>query len=131
MNLRKKKILAASALGIGKDRIIFNNQRLDEIKEAITKQDIRDLVEAGAISINDIKGRKTVVRRKTRRRSGSVRKKVKNSKAVYVTITRKLRGYVSELRNQEKISDEKFWSLRKNIRARTFKSKSHLKEHLN
>lgn len=131
MNIRKKKILAANTLGVGKDRIVFNNQRLDEIKEAITKQDIRDLVSAGAITVKDIKGRRAVVKRKTRRRAGSVRKKVKNSKTEYVIITRKLRGYISELRNQEKITEEQFWKLRKDIRARTFKSKSHLKEHLN
>lgn len=130
MNIRKKKILAANALGVGKDRIVLNNQRLDEIKEAITKQDIRDLVSAGAITVKDIKGRRTVEKRKTRRRAGSVRKKVKNSKTEYVIITRKLRRYISELRNQEKITEEQFWKLRKDIRARTFKSKSHLKEHL-
>ena len=130
MNIRKKKILAANAMQVGKDRIVFNVERLDEIKEAITKQDIRDLVSAGAIIVKDIRGRKTEVKRKTRRRAGSVKKKVKNSKAVYVIITRKLRNYISELRDQEKITEEQFWKLRKEIRARTFKSKSHLKEHL-
>ncbi|MDO8563733.1 MAG: 50S ribosomal protein L19e [Nanoarchaeota archaeon] len=131
MNIRKKKILAANTMGVGKDRIVFNVERLDEIKEAITKQDIRDLVSAGAIYVKDIKGRTAVVKRKTRRRAGSIRKKVKNSKTTYVIITRKLRGYISELRDQEKITEEQFWKLRKDIRARTFKSKSHLKEHLN
>ena len=131
MNIRKKKILAANTMGVGKDRIVFNVERLDEIKEAITKQDIRDLVSAGAIYVKDIKGRTAVVKSKTRRRAGSIRKKVKNSKTTYVIITRKLRGYISELRDQEKITEEQFWKLRKDIRARTFKSKSHLKEHLN
>lgn len=131
MNIRKKKILAANAMNVGKDRIVFNTARLDEIKEAITKQDIRDLVSAGAIIVKDIKGRKAVVKRKTRRRAGSVKKKVKNSKTAYVIITRKLRNYISELRDQEKITEEQFWKLRKEIRARAFKSKSHLKEHLN
>ena len=45
MNLQKKKELAARTLTIGKDRIMFNTSRLDEIKEAITKQDIKDLKE--------------------------------------------------------------------------------------
>ena len=34
MNLGKKKILAAKTLGVGLGRIIFNNERLAEIKEA-------------------------------------------------------------------------------------------------
>ncbi len=43
MNLRTKKELAAKALKVGKERIVFVEARLDEIKEAITKQDMRDL----------------------------------------------------------------------------------------
>ena len=71
MNLSKKKALAARTLDVGKGRILFNMQGLDEIKEAITKQDIRDLHKEGIISIKEIKGRKTLVRRKTRKRMGS------------------------------------------------------------
>ena len=130
MNFEKKKSLAVRTFNVGRDRIIFNSQRLDEIKEAITKQDMRDLLESGAISIRDIKGRKAVVRRKTRRRAGSVRKKSRNTKTEYVILTRKLRNYISELRSQKKLSDENFYQLRKEIRAHSFKSKAHIKERL-
>src|SRR3990167_6861646 len=68
MKLDKKKNLAAKTLGVGRDRVIFNINRLDEIKEAITKQDIRDLFSNGAIAVRDIKGRKAVKRRVSRRR---------------------------------------------------------------
>lgn len=130
MNFKKKKSLAVRAFNVGRDRIIFNSERLDEIKEAITKQDMRDLLASGAISIRDIKGRKAVVGRKTRRRAGSVRKKATNSKTLYVILTRKLRNYISELRYHEKLSTEQYGKLRKEIRAHLFKSKAHLKEHL-
>ena len=43
MNLEKKKALAAKILHVGKERIVFNSERLAEIKESITRQDIRDL----------------------------------------------------------------------------------------
>ena len=49
MNLSKKKKLAAKVFGVGKERIVFAKSRLNEIKEAITKQDIRDLKNDGAI----------------------------------------------------------------------------------
>ena len=58
MNLRKKKELAARILKVGKERIIFSQQRLNEIKEAITKQDIRDLKRDGAITVREISGRR-------------------------------------------------------------------------
>ena len=54
MNLKKKKILAAKTLGVGRNRIRLLKSRLDEIKEAITKQDIRDLKNDGAILIKEI-----------------------------------------------------------------------------
>ena len=58
MNLGKKKNLASRTLGIGKKRIVFLKPRLSEIKDVITKQDIRDLKTEGAIVIKDVKGRK-------------------------------------------------------------------------
>ncbi|MEI6849425.1 MAG: 50S ribosomal protein L19e [archaeon] len=130
MNLSKKKILAAKALGVGKARIILNTERIAEIKEAITRQDIKDLAAAGAITVRPVSGRRTIVKRKTRRRFGSIRKKINNNKREYMNQTRKLRAYIQELRKHETISEEKYWALRKQIRARLFKSKAHLKEQL-
>jgi large subunit ribosomal protein L19e len=128
MKLENKRELAARALNVGKNRIIFNTQRLAEIKEAITKQDIRDLKESGAIFIREEKGRRKVKKRKTRRRAGSVKKKVKGSKRAYITITRKLRGHLATLKSQGRISSEQFTGLRKEIKAKNFRDLSHMKE---
>jgi len=130
MNLEKKKKLASRALGIALNRIAFNTQRLDEIKEAITKQDIKDLFKDGAIRIKEIKGTRKVVKRTTRRRHGSVRKKLADRKKGYMQITRKLRAYLAQLKRKEQISLENYYSLRKEIRARVFKDKNHLKERI-
>jgi len=126
MNLKKKKKLAARTLGIGIDKIIF--ARADEIKEAITKQDIRDLVSSGAILIKQNKGRKKKEGRKTRRGFGKIRKKVNKRKQDYVKLTRKLREYSKQLKFQGKISEEKHKELRKQIKSKIFRSKSHMKE---
>ena len=130
MNIGKKKILASKVLGVGKGRIAFSKARLNEIKEAITKQDIRDLFAAGAIAIKEVKGRKKIVGRKRRRGPGKVQLKVNIRKRTYMTMTRKLRGHVFSLRNQGTLSLEDYRDLRKKIRNRFFKSKAHLKEHL-
>ena len=53
MNLKKKKALAARTFGVGLERIEFVKPRLEEIKEAITKQDMKDLKESGAIIIRE------------------------------------------------------------------------------
>lgn len=130
MNLSKKKNLAIKTLGVGRDRIVFNTSRLDEIKEAITKQDIRDLVQSGAISVREIKGRRKIVKSHSRRRAGSVKKKVKLGKKTYIIITRSLRSYIKELRKHGKMTKEKYCEIRKQIKSRAFRDKSHLKERL-
>ena len=130
MNLTKKKELAAKALRVGKNRIIFNQENLSEIKEAITRQDIRGLYGEGIIGIKPVKGRKKVRGRKNRRGPGKIKKKIYNRKQIYVKVTRKLRKYLILLRDKGIVDRETYWNIRKKIRMRDFKSKAGLKEYL-
>jgi len=130
MNLSKKKSLAVKTLNIGKDRIIFVKSRLEDIKEAITKQDIKDLQKDGAIIVKDVKGRKKNLKKNKKRSTGNIRKKVNKRKAEYVIMTRKLRKYVRELRNHKKLSREEAQDIRKKIRNKYYKSLGNLKEHI-
>ncbi len=130
MQLTKKKNLAAKVLKVGRNRIVFVKEHLSEIKEAITRLDILDLNKSGAIQIKEVSGRKKIVKRKNRRRVGKVKNKVNNRKAEYVIITRKLRKFVRGLVRTGVVDKEKNRELRKQIRARKFKSKRHLKESL-
>lgn len=129
-NLANKKALASRTLNVGKNRICFNSDNFVEIKEAITKQDIRDLYSEGAIKIKPIKGRKKIKRRKTKRGPGKIKKIVNKRKQIYVKITRKLRTYLKELKRIGAIENTLYIELRKKIRMRDFKSKAHLKEYL-
>lgn len=130
MNLGKKKRLAAKTLKVGKERVIFITSRLAEIKEAITKRDIHDLHKEGAIHVKDKQGKKKVVRRKRKRRTGKIRKKVDTRKQDYVIMTRKLRNYTQEMKKQGKLTREDAIDIRKKIRNKKFKSKANLKEYI-
>lgn len=130
MNLKKKKALVVRTLKVGKERIIFSKSRLNEIKEAITKQDIRDLQRDGAIIIKEIKGRRKIKKRKRKRSPGKIKKKVNKRKEEYIIMTRKLRKYVAEMKKQGKLSREEIAEIRKKIRNKKFRSKSHLKEYI-
>ncbi len=130
MNLRKKKLLAARTLNVGKERIIFVNSRLAEIKEAITKQDINDLKSSGAIIVREVRGRRKIVKKIGKRSVGNVRKKVNKRKENYITMTRKLRKCIKEMKEQGKISRESFLDIRKKIKNKYFKSLNHLKEYI-
>lgn len=129
MNLKKKKELAKRTFNVGEDRIIFVKSRLDDIKEAITKQDIRDLKQDKAIIIIEKKGRRKIKKRERKSR-GNIRKKIKGRKKDYIILTRKLRKYVSEMKNQGKISEKEAEELRKKIKNKIFRSKSHLREYI-
>ena len=129
MNLKKKKELAKRTFSVGENRIVFAESRLHDIKEAITKQDIRDLRQDGAIIIKEKKGGRKV-RKKRRKSIGNIRKGMKKRKKDYVVLTRKLRKYVSEMKKQGKISKEEADEIRKKIRNKIFKSKLHLKEQI-
>ena len=52
--LDKRKAMASQVLGVGKKRIKFDTSSLGQIKEAITKQDIKDLHKEGIIQIPGI-----------------------------------------------------------------------------
>lgn len=130
MKLEGKKALIARTLGVGKGRIGLNNERIAEVKEAITKQDVRDLFASGAIFLHPLKGRTTRTQRNNRRRAGKTKNPVPDRKRVYMIITRKLRGYVGELKKQKQVTLEQSKLLRREIRARKFKSKAHMKERI-
>ena len=130
MNLRKKKLLAKRALNVGNARIIFLQSRLDEIKEAITKQDIKTLQKDGAIIIREIKGRRKIMKKKTKRGPGKRKKNVNTRKRDYIILTRKLRKHVADMKIKGIITKEEGTEIRKKIRNKVFRSKSHLKEHI-
>lgn len=123
-------MLAAKTFNVGKGRIVFNQARLADIKEAITKQDLRDLLADKAIFIKEIGGRKSPEKRTTRRREGSIRKRMKRGKREYIKITRKLRRHLAELKRKKSMKVEHYEKLRKEIRARAFKDKTHFKERI-
>lgn len=130
MNLKTKKILASKALNAGKNRIYFDPERLSEIKEAITKQDIIALNQDGIIKIKPVKGRKTVVKRKRRKGAGKIKMKIRKRKENYVRLTRKLRKYLKGLKQKGAIENDLYWKLRTKIKTNSFKSLFNFKEYI-
>lgn len=125
-----KKSLAARAMGVGVGRILFNTERLAEIKEAITKQDIRDLVKDGAIFVREPQGRRFKKQRKQRRREGSFRKNVSTKKKDYMLFVRSARRIIAHALLLGTISPEQSAILRKEIKARRIAMKSALRDRI-
>ena len=128
MDLKKKKALAVRTLGVGEKRIKFLEPRLAEIKEALTKQDIRDLVNDGAIVIANVGGRKTSTKKKKKRSVGNVRKKVNVRKSKYVALTRKLRKHLAQI--EGKLTKKEKTDLRNKIKNKFFPSNAAFKDYI-
>jgi large subunit ribosomal protein L19e len=128
MDLKTKKQLAARVLGVGTDRVLFDDARLEEIKEALTRQDIKDLIKSKAIMRKEIGGRRKVEKRTTRRRFGKIKKKVNTRKKRYMMLTRKLRKTIKALKKAGTIPQEKYLKLKKEIKSKMFRSRAHLME---
>jgi large subunit ribosomal protein L19e len=55
-DLSAQKRLAADVLDVGKNRLWFDPARQGDIADAITREDVRDLVDAGAIRVEETGG---------------------------------------------------------------------------
>jgi len=56
VNLRKKRELISRVLGVGVNRIRFEPDKLDDIADAITREDMRSLIKNGTIWTVKVKG---------------------------------------------------------------------------
>ena len=59
-----------------------------------------------------------------------VKKRLYNQKTRYIILTRSLRRYIKNLKDQKKISYEEYKNIRKKIRNSQFRSKANLKEYI-
>lgn len=134
MKLDKKKRLVARTLNLGLKRVKLDPDRHDELKEAITRQDIRDLVKTGVIRVREKKGKKKGRKGKGGRRWGRKRrikrKKKTMNRRISIDSIRKLRKYIRELKRQGRLDVRQFSMLGKKIKTRMFKSKAHFKSYL-
>ena len=109
-DLRAQKRMAADVLDVGKSRVWFDPDEQSEIAEAITRDDIRDLVDQGTIRATDAKGnskgraRERAEKRAYGHRKGPGSRKGKsggrkNSKDEWVSRIRAQRRRLKELRD--------------------------------
>jgi len=141
MQIKIQKRLAAQLLKASKNDIWLDSGRLDEIKEAITKADIKSLIKDKAIKskkrvgISRHRARKRDVQKRKGRRSGPGSKKggkyarlsKKNS---WINRIRIQRSFLQNLRNKEVIDKSSYRSLYMKCKGGFFRSKRHIKVYM-
>ncbi len=130
MNLEKKKEIIAKMLGVGKGRVRFNHERITDIEDAVTKQELRSLIKDGAISILSVKGQTT--KKEVKRRGYGSRKGKKTArmgkKERWVRQVRALRNYLRAVKGQ--ITNDKYWEAYRKIKGGEIRTIARLKEYL-
>ena len=137
VNLRAKKRLAARVTGVGVHRIRFDTDHLDDIADAITRENIRSLITANTIRIKSFtgtsKGRahdKKAQRNKRGTTQGSKqgRKGARvGKKEVYVAKVRALRRLLKIAKDRKDLTNPEFWALYKKVGGNTVRNKAHLR----
>ncbi len=137
MNLRSKRRLAASVLGVGQDRIVFNDEYSDLIQDAITRSTIRGLVGFGAITVAPEKG---VSRGRLRTRSRKLKRGrgagstegrafARNPrKDMWISKVRALRWRLKVAKDRKEISHGAYNRLYKQVKGGQVRGVKHLLE---
>ncbi|MGH9993277.1 MAG: 50S ribosomal protein L19e [Nitrososphaera sp.] len=138
VNIKKKRELVARILGVGANRIRFEPDRLEDVADSITRENIRSLVNSGAIWT--VKPRGTSRGRAIMKRAvwkvhgkGPGSKKGKRTarvgkKQVYVVRVRSMRYRLNILKARKDITNELYWQLYKKINGGQVRSLAHLRD---
>jgi large subunit ribosomal protein L19e len=139
MNLSIVRRLAAEVLGVGESRVYIDPSRLDEAASAITKEDVRKLIEKGVIAAKPVRGtsraraklRHLKKRRGLRRGEGSRKGSVADlERKLWIARVRALRRYLRMLRNRRLIDKKAYRRLYRLVKGGVFQSRAHLKEYI-
>ena len=137
MKLDTQKRLAASVMKCSEKRIRFDEEALESISEAITKEDIRDLIREGSITKLPVVGQsrvranKRLVQKRKGRQKGPGSLKGKRTarlprKEEWMNKVRAQRKHLAQLRDEETISKQTFRDLYGKSKGGFFRSKRHI-----
>ncbi|MBN2567119.1 50S ribosomal protein L19e [Candidatus Woesearchaeota archaeon] len=138
MILKAQKRIAASLMKGSRKRVRFDVSRLDEIKEAITKADIKGLIADRAITITKKRGvskararKRQIQRAKGKRKGPGSRKGTRNArekgKTAWMNKARSQRETLKGLKEKSLVSTENYRQLYRKVKGGFFRSVRHLK----
>ncbi|MEA3430986.1 MAG: 50S ribosomal protein L19e [Nanoarchaeota archaeon] len=138
MKLKIQKRLGGQIFKCSKKKIVFDPERLEDIKEAITKADIKTLIIDNAISRKPTKGisrfrakKKALQKKKGKRRGPGSRKGKKTArlpkKVAWMNKIRALRGLLKDLKGRDRIEPKTYRELYGKAKGGFFRNLRHMK----
>jgi large subunit ribosomal protein L19e len=141
MDLKNQRRMAAQLLKCGESRVWIDSNREEDVADAITRSDVRTLINSGTIASRQkrgvSRGRANYLKaqkRKGRRSGQGSRRGTKHarkpSKEVWMQTIRPIRGRLRELRDSGVIDARTYRKYYMRAKGGMFKSKPHLESHL-
>jgi len=133
MNVRNQRRIVAKLFNVGIGRVKLDPTKLAEIKEAITKADLKSLISTGAISIDKKKGhskarsRKIKIQKAKGRRKGIGSKKGRKTarlpqKKFWMASIRAQRKFIKQLKSQGILTKSVYRDIYHKIKSNRFRS---------
>lgn len=140
-DLKSQRRMASEVLNVGKGRIWIDPEQEDRVEEAITRQDIRNLVESGAIQKRKqkgtSKGRSRHIKRQKKkgRRKGQGSRKGrktarKSNKQKWMEQIRAIRKRLKQMREDEEITGDQYRKLYDMAKGGFFRDRKHLENYV-
>ncbi len=141
MNFQAQRRLASQVLKAGKTRISFDPDRAEDIDEALTTDDIRALINTGAITKKQKKGisrgrtRKAKAQKLKGRQRGSGRRKGSANartpkKKAWISKIRAIRDELKKMRESGELTSTNYRRLYLQAKGNLFQSRRHLRENI-
>ena len=140
-DLQNQRRMASSILKCGKNRVWMDPDRTEEIAKAVTRKDVKILVNGGAIKSHQITGISSGRNRyqqsqkaKGRQKGHGSRKGAKYArfprKQRWIRTIRPIRKYLRDLREEQKINRTQYRLYYRKSKGGEFRNKSHIKSRL-
>jgi len=141
MKLNVQKRIAAAVLDCSPKRVVFSEEHLGDIKEAITKNDLRNLIKNGAIQsrpelrTSRVRARKRLTQRRKGRQAGPGTRKGSSTarlsrKETWMLAVRGQRNFIKELKDKSLVEGKTYRNLYSKVKGGYFRNRRHIKLYL-
>lgn len=129
-----QKRLAADILKVGQSRIVMDSDHLEDIKNAITRRDVKRIISKGYIKVKRGKIKKPKLYQKKKKRGPGRKKGSRGARLTkkerWMHTIRPMRKMLKELRDKEAIDTRTYRKTYLLVKAGMFRNRSHLRLYL-
>lgn len=140
-DLKSQRRIAAEVMDVGEDRVWMDPEQMEKISEAITRQDIRNLIEGGAIQKRDEKGTSKARAKHNKKQKSKGQQKGhgnrkgkktarKSEKDEWMDKIRALRSELKDMRDEGEINSKQYRELYNKAKGGFFRNKKHLNNYV-